>query len=141
MQVWAVDLVRGASTRDRAGSLILDETSLRFEPEQAGEPELTVPLRELERVRRLRGSPVLVISFLRGSHPRKTAFYFVPPPPLTAFSERHEERNAFTALRNPKRKARRDNVGYLGMLNRAKKDEIVAWERAIRAAAAGARGT
>jgi hypothetical protein len=52
-----------------------------------------------------------------------------------------DERNVLAALRNPKRKARRDNVGYLGLSNRAKKDELVAWERAVRAAIAAARGS
>ncbi len=49
------------------------------------------------------------------SGPRRTAFYFVQPPPLSALLGTTVERpSGLAAFRNPKRKARRDNVGYLG---------------------------
>ena len=139
--MWAVDLVEGASTKERQGTLFLDETTLRFEPSKDGEPSIAIALREVAKVKRLRGSPVLVVLFNRDDARWRTAFYFVQPPPLAAFLEDPRERNVLAALRNPKRKARRDNVGYLGMSNRAKKDELVAWERAIREAAAAAQGS
>lgn len=139
VRVWAVDLVEGASTKERQGMLSLHEATLRFEPSKEAEPTLTIPLREVAKVKRLRGSPVIVVQFRKDDAARRTAFYFVQPPPLAVFLEGRDERNVLTALRNPKRKARRENVGYLGMSNRAKKDELVAWERAIRAAAAAAR--
>jgi hypothetical protein len=44
-----------------------------------------------------------------------------------------------STLRSPKRKARRQNVGYLGLMNRTMKAELIAWERAVRQAAAAAR--
>ena len=139
VRVWAVDLVEGASTKERQGMLSLDEATLRFEPSKEVEPTLTIPLREVAKVKRLRGSPVIVVQFRKDDAARRTAFYFVQPPPLAVFLGERDERNVLTALRNPKRKARRENVGYLGMSNRAKKDELVAWERAIRAAADAAR--
>jgi len=141
VRVWAVDLVRGAGTEERAGTLTLAEAELRFEPEEEGEPVIAIALAEIDRVRRLRGSPVLVVAHRRKLAPWKTAFYFVQPPPLAPLIGSRDERNVLAALRNPKRKARRDNVGYLGLSNRAKKDELVAWERAVRAAIAAARGS
>jgi hypothetical protein len=141
VRVWAVDLVRGAATEERAGTLTLAEAELRFEPEEEGEPVIAIALAEIDRVRRLRGSPVLVVAHRRNLAPWKTAFYFVQPPPLAPLIGSRDERNVLAALRNPKRKARRDNVGYLGLSNRAKKDELVAWERAVRAAIAAARGS
>lgn len=140
VRVWAVDLVEGRSTKERQGTLVLDETTLRFEPSGEGDPSMTISLRDVGKVKRLRGSPVLMVTFTREAAPWRTAFYFVQPPPLTAFVETREERNVLAALRNPKRKARRENVGYLGMSNRSKKDELMAWERAIRAAVVAAQG-
>jgi len=140
IRVWAVDLVQGPSTKERAGTLTLDEAELRFRPEKDGEPGFAITLVEIDKVRRLHGSPVLVVTYRRKAAPWKTAFYFVQPPPLAPLIGSRDERNVLAALRNPKRKARRDNVGYLGLSNRTKKDELVAWERAVRSAIAAAQG-
>jgi hypothetical protein len=139
VRVWAVDLTAGVSTKDHPGFLSLDAATLRFEPSKEGEPTLTIALVEITRVRRLRGSPVLMVLSGRDPTTRRTAFYFVQPPPLTAFEAGRDDRNVLTALRNPRRKARRENVGYLGLSNRAKKDEVVAWEKALRSAVEAAR--
>jgi hypothetical protein len=65
---------------------------------------------------------------------RKTAFYFAQPPPLATLLGAPVERPAgLAAFRNPKRKARRDNVGYLGLMNREKKAAISEWVSAVRA--------
>jgi hypothetical protein len=69
----------------------------------------------------------------------RTAFYFVQPPPLTAFQEGQAERATLATLRDPRRKARRQNVGYLGVMNRTKKPQVREWERAVRAAVGAAR--
>jgi hypothetical protein len=39
----------------------------------------------------------------------------------------------FDRFRSPKRKARRDNVGYLGLMNREKKAALSEWVRAVKA--------
>jgi hypothetical protein len=140
VQVWAVDLVEGTPAKERAGTLSLDDEDLRFQPSNEGEPGLSIPLRGIDGVKRLRGSPVLVVRFRREAEPWRTAFYFVQPPPLATFIGHREDANVLATLRNPKRKARRENVGYLGLSNRVKKQEVIAWERAVRMAIAAARG-
>jgi hypothetical protein len=73
------------------------------------------------------------------SGPRRTAFYFVQPPPLSAIIGTKVERpSGLAAFRNPKRKARRDNVGYLGLTNREKKALLTEWVGAVRAATGAA---
>lgn len=140
-RVWAVELGTGDPTKDIEGRLSLAAESLRFEPSVQGRPTLTLPLTQIVKAKRLRGSPVLMVVCRGSGGETRTAFYFVQPPPLNVFTEpRPETRIPMPSLRNPKRKARRDNVGYLGLMNREKKAELVEWERAVRAAVASARG-
>jgi hypothetical protein len=140
VRVWAVELAPGVSPSEREGRLSAGADGLSFEPARDGSPSLSLPFREITKVRRLRGSPVLMVACRRADREVRTAFYFVQPPPLTAFTEdRTDTRLALPILRNPKRKARRDNVGYLGVMNREKKAELIAWEREVRAAVAAAR--
>lgn len=134
VRVWAVDLAPGAPTKEREGILSIDAGELTFEPLLEGEPALVIPLGEVTKVRRLRGSPVIMVLSGREPPTRRTAFYFVRPPSLAAVVGTRDDRNVLATLRNPKRKARRENVGYLGLSNRAKKDELLAWERALREA-------
>jgi hypothetical protein len=141
VRVWAVELGPSPDPKGREGHLSMLADALRFEPAKEGQPPLTLPFGRLTKVRRLRGSPVLMVVCGVEDRELRTAFYFVQPPPLTAFSvERTDARVSLPTLRNPKRKARRDNVGYLGIMNREKKQALIAWEREVRAAAAAARG-
>lgn len=140
-RVWAVELTSNDPSRETEGWLSLDARELRFEPSVEGAPVLELPLARIVKAKRLRGSPVLMVLCRLPDHDLRTAFYFVQPPPLVAFTDpRSETRIPMPTLRNPKRKARRDNVGYLGFTNRGKKSEIVAWERAVREAVSAARG-
>jgi hypothetical protein len=140
--VWAVDLGRDALLKEHRGTLSLDAGSLRFEPAAEGQPEVLIALAEIRRVRRLKGSPVLLVIRPGEGGDRTTAFYFVQPPPLEAFRRDSPEprQPGFAGLRNPRRRARKQNVGYLGMSNRQKKAELVAWERAVREAVARTKG-
>jgi hypothetical protein len=140
--VWAVDLGRDALLKERRGTLSLDAGALRFEPAAEGQPEVLIALAEIRKVRRLKGSPVLLVVRPWEGGDRITAFYFVQPPPLEAFRRDTPEprQPGFAGLRSPRRRARKQNVGYLGMSNRQKKAELVAWERAVREAVARARG-
>ena len=45
-----------------------------------------------------------------------------------------ERPSGLAAFRSPKRKARRDNVNYLGLTNREKKETLADWVRAGREA-------
>lgn len=138
VRVWAVELGAGPPV-EREGALVLEPSALRFEPTEPG-PEIALPLTEIVRVRRLRGSPVLMVVSRRGAERRRTAFYFVQPPPLPSALPEQEPRLAIPTLRSPRRKARRRNVTYLGLMNREKKELIVTWERTLRQAVAAARG-
>lgn len=137
VRVWAVELGTGPPV-EREGVLTLGAEALRFEPSEPG-PTLSLPLTEIVRVRRVRGSPVLVVVTRRGTGRARTAFYFVPPPPLPTAVPEQEPRPAIGVLRSPRRRARRRNVSYLGFMNREKKEVLVAWERAIREAVVAAR--
>jgi hypothetical protein len=141
VRVWAVELGAGTASTEREGRLWHDADRLRFEPASEGGSSLEIPFLAMTKVRRLRGSPVLMVVWRRREDDVRTAFYFVQPPPIAAFSEmRTDARSTVPFLRNPKRKARRDNVGYLGFMNREKKPELTDWEREVRAAVVAARG-
>ncbi len=135
VRVWAVELGLGPPV-EREGILALEADALRFEPSEPG-PAIALPLVEIVRVRRLRGSPVLMVVSRRGDERRRTAFYFVPPPPLPGVEE--EAQRLAIPFRSPRRRARRRNVTYLGFMNREKKELLVAWERGVREAVAAAR--
>lgn len=140
VRVWAVELGEGVAPTEREGTLWRDDDELRFEPAREGETGISIPFREVRKVRRLRGSPVLIVVRRRGDREIRTAFYFAQPPPLSAFTDTQTDVRSVIPFRNPRRKARRDNVGYLGMMNREKKAEVIGWEREVRAAVAAALG-
>jgi hypothetical protein len=112
--VWAVELGKDVEPDETKGTLELASQALLFTPSDVARPVVRLPVSEIVKVRRLRGSPVLMVERTTASGPRRTAF------------------------RNPRRKARRDNVGYLGTTNREKKAALNEWVRAVRTAAARA---
>jgi hypothetical protein len=136
--VWAVELRAGASPQEIRGTLALTSDALVFTPHDEPHPERRYPLQDLARVRRLRGSPVLMIVRESAEGPKRTAFYFVQPPPL----QRPEEPIRPTPLsfgRSSRRKIRRQNVSYLGLWNREKLGLLREWERQVKTAVAAAR--
>ena len=134
--VWAVDLIREPK-KDRQGTLSLQPGQLVFEPRAAGTGALRIPLGAIKRVRRLRGSPVLLVVHERNGSTSDTAFYFVQPPPLEPVLGQGERPTPLSFGRASKRRARRQNVGYLGFSNRDKRAEIDGWVRAVLEATAG----
>ena len=136
--VWAVELGPAASTAEVRGRLALASDALVFSPKDERFPERRYPLAEIVRARRLRGSPVLMISQRGVAETRRIAFYFVQPPPLP---KTEEVTPTSTLRRNTKRRARRQNVGYLGTWNREKKELLREWERQVRTAAQAAKGS
>jgi hypothetical protein len=134
--VWAVELGKDVEPDEIMGTLELAGQALLFTPSDEARTPLRFPISEIGKVRRLRGSPVLMVERRSPSGTRRTAFYFVQPPPLNAILGTTVERpSGLAAFRNPRRKARRDNVGYLGTMNREKKATIDEWVRAVKAAA------
>lgn len=138
--VWAVELASGSRPEEVRGSLALEPEALVFTPRGEQRSERRYPLAEIERARRLRGSPVLLILHRSAGRSRRTAFYFVQPPPL---EPREESRRTMfgTFAGGSSRKVRRRNASYLGLWNREKKQLLHDWERAVRAALETARGT
>src|SRR3954453_3730622 len=77
-KVWMVELDR--SPDDIEGTLTLEPAALRFDSPSLG--IRSIPLTAVERVKRIWGSPVLLVRSLEGGDKRVTAFYFTKPPPL-----------------------------------------------------------
>jgi hypothetical protein len=135
--VWAVELAKDVEPDEIKGTLELSGAALLFTPLDEARPGLRIALTDIVKVHRLRGSPVLMVERTIATGPRRTAFYFAQPPPLNALLGTTPERpSGLAAFRSPKRKARRDNVNYLGLTNREKKETLEEWVRAVREAMA-----
>lgn len=130
--VWAVELGPGSNLEEVAGALSLTRDALLFTPRDERRPPRRFALTEITRVQRLRGSPVLVLH-RKGGVGLRTAFYFVQPPPLDR-AETPTRISPVDMVRSSRRRARRQNVGYLGMWNREKKAVLREWERQLRTA-------
>jgi hypothetical protein len=115
--VWAVRI--GVSNEDAKGLLTLEDTHLVFSIEEGS---LRIALSEITKVKRVLGSPILMVN-QDGARPAKFAFFFVKPPPLEPQKPRQT-----------KRKVRKQGTAYLGQQNRELKPLLVAWERDIRQA-------
>jgi hypothetical protein len=132
--VWAVDLVR-APKEDTRGTLSVGERAIEFRA--AADVELTIPFAEVRKVRRLRGSPVLMVVHDREGVRERTAFFFVEPPPLEPPT--NQPRPSLIPG-SPRRRVRRHNVNYLGLGNRARRELVADWEARVRAAVSRASG-
>jgi hypothetical protein len=140
--VWAVELAKSVEPDEIKGTLELSDTALLFTPLDEARPGLRIALTDILKVRRLRGSPVLTIEHTMQAGSRRTAFYFAQPPPLNALLGTTPERpRGLAAFRSPRRKARRDNVTYLGLTNREKKQTLAEWVRAVREAMTNSAAT
>ena len=139
--MWAVELGKDVQPDEIKGTLELGGDALLFSPNDEARPAIRIALHDIAKVRRLRGSPVLMVERTTSSGSRKTAFYFAQPPPLNALLGTAPERpSGLAVFRSPKRKARRDNVNYLGLTNREKKETLSEWVRAVRDAMAKSSG-
>jgi hypothetical protein len=136
--VWAVDVGPSSPLEEIKGSLSLTSDALVFTPRDEGRPERRIALAGVAKVRRLRGSPVLLVTWDSVDEPERTAFYFVQPPPLER-PDTPERPTPFGVGRNTRRKVRRQNVSYLGLWNKEKKALLVEWERQVRRAVSAAR--
>jgi hypothetical protein len=133
--VWAVDLERGSSLADQQGTLTLEGEVLSFEPRDEGRRPRRIRLEDIKKVKRLRGSPVLLVAHAEHDRVMRTAFYFIQPPPIDPPVS--APTSPFSLGRSSKRKERRRNVGYLTASNPRKKEELREWESALRAALQG----
>jgi hypothetical protein len=139
--VWVVQLRPGLS-KECKGTLTLEPEAIAFSASDGSE-DLRIPLADVRKARRLRGSPVLLVAHDANGRGARTAFYFVQPPPLERLQgEWRAERPSPLSFgrSSSKRKARRQNIGYLGMWNRQLKFDVTEWERAITGAVRSRRG-
>ncbi len=136
--VWMVELGSAPRLEEVRGTLALLAEALVFTPRDQPGAERRYALNEVRQARRVRGSPVLLILRETPAGPRRTAFYFVQPPPLER--PNLETRPTLGGIgRNSKRKVRRQNASYLGLWSREKKAVLREWEQEVRAAVATAR--
>lgn len=134
--VWKVVLRRG-DVREREGTLRLDDDALVFEePATASSTRMTFTT--IRSVKRLRGSPVLMVAHVESDEVVRTAFYFAQPPPLELSTETSggaSERLVgpiAASRRSSKRRHQRDNVRYLTARAGRMKGPIDAWVAEIR---------
>ncbi len=130
--VWVVELSPGLA-QERRGTLSLQPDAIVFEASD-GSGDLRIPLADVRRARRLRGSPVLLVAHDARGRAARTAFYFVQPPPLHEDQVQAAAPSPLGFRKSSKRRARRQNIGYLGMWNRQLRADIAEWEHTIREA-------
>jgi hypothetical protein len=139
--VWMVRLRKG-EMGERKGLLTLDVDGLVFRDESL-EQVRTLPFEQVKRVKRVKGSPILIVSHDDDRGVRQTAFYFTEPPPLTpadpfALTESsgsaRRPMSPFAAMRRTSKKRHmRENVRYLTAKAGNRKPEIQAWVEEISA--------
>jgi hypothetical protein len=140
-KVWMVQLDR--SSDDIEGTLTLEDQALRFDSPSLGIRSIT--LTAIERVKRIWGSPVLLVRSMEEGDKRVTAFYFLKPPPLHPDGDTPDTApptlmGPFNRNRAPsKRKQRRRNAGYLANASNIVGDSLEVWVKETRAAVAAAR--
>ena len=119
--VWAARL--GSPDEGIKGFLILETEHVSFTSDLSN-VEIRIPLTEVRRVRRIFGSPVIVIEH-EGA---VVAFYFAQPPPVISTRQPLE-----------RRRQRGRTLSYLGGTNAERRRDIKRWVRAIREARKRAR--
>ena len=118
--VWCVHLETG-NPLDTKGRLVLGEGEVAFSGQDGRETHIR--FHDVRAVRRVLGSPILMVTHDGETGSRKTAFYFVQPPPLHTPED---------ASRLKKRRQKKASVGYLGRQNVNHKLVIREWVEEIR---------
>jgi hypothetical protein len=143
--VWMVHLIRGEPMEEVKGLLALDPDALAFESSAPGDV-VRLPYADMRAAKRLRGSPVLMVEWTEGRQLRRTAFYFVEPPPMAtrdptapAPGEPPRVASPFRSVRSAKRKQQRQNVSYFAARGGALKPALKAWASEVSARIAAAR--
>jgi hypothetical protein len=136
-RVWMVRLDRGHVDDDVRGMLSLEADAVVF-TEAISTMEYRFPLEHIQKPRRVRGSPILLITYRTNGQLQRMAFYFSQPPPLrppepgsTSLPRRGIEASpmgAFGAFRrSSKRRHMRSNLGYLTTANAGYRRVIQGW--------------
>jgi hypothetical protein len=142
--VWMVHLARAEVHNDIKGTLEVQEDTLFFTAASASAAgAIGFPFEVITGVKRLRGSPVMLIEWLHEDARRRTAFYFTQPPPLpprigrgepVSWETMPERPSPFMALRrNGKRRNMRVNTRYLQEVGISKKELVKSWADEVAA--------
>ena len=134
--VWRVHLRRG-DVHDREGTLRLDDDALVFE-DRATVGETRLEISAIRAVKRVKGSPILLVAHDDGGNQVETAFYFSQPPPLETSANPAGGSSARPTLgplaakqRPSKRRHQRENVRYLTARGGSLKETIQGWVEEI----------
>jgi hypothetical protein len=126
--VWAVRL--GEYTDEVRGRLVLDEEESRLSFVHDKETKtMHISLASIRRVKRIFGSPVLVVDFAADTSVGRVAFFFAQPPPMQE-----------PTLVGRGRRRKRENIQFLMGENAARSADVKAWRNAVRKAVQEARG-
>lgn len=145
--VWMVHLSRGA-VNDVRGELSLEDDAVVFTDSRTG-TALRIPFGDLGRARRVRGSPVLMVTGRRDGQEIRIAFYFTQPPPLTSPEAESlpsaglqaRPMGAFGAFRRTsKRRQMRTNISYLANASTNRRAQIEEWAAEIARRLGSGRG-
>jgi hypothetical protein len=132
------------SPDDVEGTLTLEDRAVRFAPSD-GTSAREIDLTDIHRVKRVWGSPILMVHSVEDGARHVAAFYFSKPPPLHPNALDPGEppptlMGPFNRDRPPsRRKQRRSNAGYLASTSNLVIEELRAWAKETRAAVTAAR--
>jgi hypothetical protein len=136
-----VHLARGESPDGTPGTLTMDGEAVVFTDDDLR--TVRFERSTIRRAKRLRGSPVLELQWIKENTVRRTAFYFVKPPPL--LRDRNPVPPPTTSLtagpmgtlgamrKNSKRRQMRANTSYLQISGTDMRNEILEWAEEISA--------
>jgi hypothetical protein len=139
-----VHLGLGSGTKppEVRGTLTLGDDGLEFVERKTG-ADVRFDYTSIRRVKRVKGSPVLLMDWRKDGEERKTAFYFSQPPPLepvtrSATVDPRGPLGPFTRATPSKRQVTRMNLGYLRSTSVANKKTVQAWANEVSARASRA---
>jgi hypothetical protein len=132
--VWMVELSRG-SLDDVRGELSMHDDAVVFTESKTG-GELRLAFTDIDKARRVRGSPILLLTGRRDERVLRIAFYFSQPPPLkppepgslpTAGLQGRPMGSFGAFRRTSRRRHMKTNIGYLTTANTGKRVLIQEW--------------
>ena len=129
-RVW---LVREGDPDASEGTLSLQGGSLVFASAGSHQNSVAIPVKEIRKLRRRRGTPVLTLSYAGPDGMGSLFVYFAKPPPLPG-SHRTSPTPTLFGARGLERSAA---ALTLRQVNKLLKGEIEEWIRALREAGAG----
>ena len=129
-----VHLRTGLEPTEVKGTIRLQDDALEFEASRTAAVS-RFPYSQTRRARRLRASPVLMVEWTEGDERRRTAFYFVPPPPLHPAEDSlpgaapdPRPPGPFAMFRGSgKRKHTRTNATYLASQAGSMRERVQGW--------------